>query len=96
MDDLIRGLITLMETPDTFTGPVNIGNPAEISVRDLAEKIIGLTGSGSRLRYLPLPADDPRQRRPDISLARRELGWEPLVDLETGLKKTIDYFRSVL
>ncbi|HOF21316.1 MAG TPA: SDR family oxidoreductase [Bacteroidales bacterium] len=96
VDDLIRGLITLMETPDTFTGPVNIGNPAEISVRDLAEKIIGLTGSGSRLRYLPLPADDPRQRRPDISLARRELGWEPLVDLETGLKKTIDYFRSVL
>ena len=96
VDDLIRGLITLMETPDTFTGPVNIGNPAEISVRDLAEKIIGLTGSGSRLRYLPLPADDPRQRRADISLARRELGWEPLVDLETGLKKTIDYFRSVL
>ena len=96
VDDLIRGLITLMETPDSFTGPVNIGNPVEISVRELAEKIIRLTGSGSGLRYLPLPADDPRQRRPDISLAKRELGWEPVVDLESGLKKTIDYFRTVI
>ncbi len=96
VDDLIRGLITLMDTPDSFTGPVNIGNPVEISVRELAEKIIRLTGSGSGLRYLPLPADDPRQRRPDISLAKRELGWEPLVDLEAGLKKTIDYFRTVI
>lgn len=96
VDDLIAGLITLMETADSFIGPVNIGNPVEISVRELAEKIIRLTGSGSGLRYLLLPEDDPRQRRPDISLAKKELGWEPLVDLKTGLKKTIDYFRSVI
>ena len=96
VDDLIKGLIILMETSESFTGPVNIGNPVEISVRELAEKIIRLTGSRSGLRYLPLPADDPRQRRPDISLAKRELGWEPLVDLEVGLKKTIDYFRTVI
>ena len=96
VDDLIKGLIILMETSESFTGPVNIGNPVEISVRELAEKIIRLTGSRSGLRYLPLPADDPRQRRPDISLAKRELGWEPVVDLESGLKKTIDYFRTVI
>ncbi len=96
IDDLIAGLIKLMDTPDDFTGPVNLGNPSEVSVGALAEKILEMTGSSSKIVYLPLPVDDPRQRRPDISLARKELSWEPLVNLETGLQKTIDYFRQVL
>lgn len=96
IDDLINGMIKLMGTADTFTGPVNLGNPVEISVRELAERIIRLTGAKSKLVYLPLPTDDPKQRQPDISLARKELGWEPVVDLETGLKKTIEYFKSVV
>lgn len=96
IDDLIAGLIKLMDTPDDFTGPVNLGNPSEVSVGVLAEKILEMTGSSSKIVYLPLPVDDPRQRRPDISLARKELSWEPLVNLETGLQKTIDYFRQVL
>lgn len=95
IDDLINGLIKLMATPDTFTGPVNIGNPIEVSVGDLAKKIIRMTGSKSKLVYLPLPEDDPKQRRPDISLAKSALGWKPVVDLETGLGKTIDYFRMI-
>jgi UDP-glucuronate decarboxylase len=85
-----------MGTPDSFTGPVNIGNPAEMAIRDLAALIIGMTGSKSKIVYLPLPQDDPRQRQPDISLARKELGWEPVVTPEEGLNKTIEYFRSVL
>lgn len=96
VDDLIAGLIKLMDTPDDFTGPVNLGNPSEVSVAVLAEKILEMTGSSSRIIYLPLPVDDPRQRKPDITLARKELSWEPLVGLETGLQKTIDYFRQVL
>lgn len=96
IDDLIGGLIKLMDTPDDFTGPVNLGNPSEVSVRALAEKILEMTGSSSKIVYLPLPVDDPRQRRPDITLARRELLWEPVVELESGLRKTIDYFRQVL
>ncbi len=96
VDDLINGMIKLMETPDSFTGPVNLGNPVEISVRELADRIIKLTGSGSKLIYLPLPGDDPKQRQPDISLAKKELGWQPVIDLETGLKKTIEYFKSVV
>jgi len=96
IDDLINGLIKLMATPDTFTGPVNIGNPSEVSVGELAEKIIKMTGSKSKLVYLPLPEDDPKQRRPDITLAMGVLGWQPVVDLETGLKKTIEYFKSVI
>jgi len=96
IDDLIDGFLKLMDTPDTFTGPVNIGNPIEVSVRDLAQKIISMTGSSSRLKYLPLPQDDPQQRKPDISLAKRVLGWQPKVELETGLEKTIEYFRSIL
>lgn len=96
IDDLIAGLIKLMATPDTFTGPVNLGNPIEVSVGDLAKKIIKMTGSKSRLVYLPLPADDPKQRKPDISLAKKVLDWKPVVDLETGLEKTITYFKSVV
>ena len=96
IDDLIDGLIKLMATPDTFTGPVNLGNPIEVSVGDLAKKIIKMTGSKSKLVYLPLPEDDPKQRKPDISLANSALGWQPAVDLETGLSKTIEYFKSVV
>jgi len=96
IDDLIRGLIKLMSAPDTFTGPVNLGNPVEVSVGELAKKIIKMTGSRSKIAYLPLPEDDPKQRKPDISLAKNVLDWQPVVDLETGLAKTIIYFRSVV
>lgn len=96
VDDLIDGMIRLMETPDDFTGPVNLGNPYEISMRELADKIIGMTGSKSKVIYLPIPEDDPKQRQPDISLAKKELGWKPVVELETGLIRTIDYFKSVI
>jgi len=94
IDDLINGLIKLMETPDSFTGPVNIGNPVEVSVGDLAKMIIKMTGSRSKLIYLPLPEDDPKQRKPDITLAKSALGWQPVVGLETGLERTIEYFRK--
>ncbi len=94
VDDLIEGMIKLMDMPDSFTGPVNLGNPVEITVRDLADKIIKMTGSGSRIKYLPLPEDDPKQRKPDISLAIKELDWKPVVDLESGLQKTIEYFKN--
>lgn len=96
IDDLIEGLIKLMNTPDNFTGPVNIGNPIEVSVGELAGKIITMIGSKSKIGYLPLPQDDPQQRKPDISLAEKELAWKPVVDLETGLAKTIEYFRGQL
>jgi len=96
VDDLIDGMIKLMETPDTFTGPVNLGNPVEVSVNDLANKIIKMTGSKSMIRYLPLPEDDPKQRKPDIALAIRELGWKPVIGLEEGLEKTIGFFRNTL
>jgi UDP-glucuronate decarboxylase len=96
IDDLIDGMIRLMDTPDTFTGPVNLGNSNEVSVGDLANMIIRLTGSKSKLIYLPLPVDDPKQRKPDIALAIKELGWQPVVGLEEGLGKTIEYFRSVI
>ena len=93
IDDLIEGMVRMMDdTPDDFTGPVNMGNPGEFTIRELAEKVIELTNSSSRLICEPLPGDDPRQRRPDISLAREVLGWEPRVQLEEGLKKTIAYF----
>jgi len=92
VDDLIEGLLKLMESPDEFTGPVNLGNPNEIAILELAQKIIELTGSGSKIVYKALPEDDPRQRQPDISLAKQELGWEPKTNLEEGLRKTIDYF----
>jgi len=96
VDDLIDGLIKLMDTPDTFTGPVNLGSETDISVNDLANMVIRMTGSKSKITYLPLPEDDPKQRNPDISLARKELGWEPAVGLEEGLERTIGYFRTVI
>jgi UDP-glucuronate decarboxylase len=96
IDDLIAGLIKLMATPDSFTGPVNLGNPIEVSVGDLAEKIIKMTRSKSKLVYLPLPEDDPKQRKPDISLAMKVLDWKPVVDLETGLARTIEYFSKMI
>jgi len=96
VDDLIEGFIRLMATPDEFTGPVNLGNPVETTVRQLAERVIALTGSKSKLVFQPLPQDDPLQRCPDITLARKTLGWEPKVPLEEGLKKTIAYFDALL
>jgi len=96
VDDLIEVFIRLMATPDDFTGPVNTGNPGEFTIKELAEKVIELTGSRSRLEYLSLPSDDPLQRQPDISLAKEALGWEPGVKLEEGLKKTIPYFEQLL
>jgi UDP-glucuronate decarboxylase len=96
VDDLIDGFIRLMNTPDDFTGPVNLGNPVELPVRGLAEKIIAMTGSRSKLIFQPLPQDDPMQRCPDITLARTKLGWQPKVPLEEGLKRTIAYFDGVL
>jgi UDP-glucuronate decarboxylase len=96
VDDLVNGLIGLMNSRDDFTGPVNLGHPSEFSMFELAEKIIRLTGSRSRIVYKPLPQDDPRQRQPDISLARKELGWEPSVELDEGLMATIRYFDGLI
>ena len=95
-DDLIEGCLRLMDTPDEVTGPINIGNPHESSIRELAELVISLTGSASPLVYRPLPQDDPMQRCPDITLARDLLGWEPKVNLHTGLMRTIEYFDALL
>ena len=93
VSDLIEGFIRLMDSPDELTGPVNLGNPVEFSMLELAEKVIALTGSSSRIEYRPLPEDDPVQRQPDIALAREQLGWEPQVQLADGLASTIAYFR---
>jgi len=93
VDDMIEGLIVLMEKRGDLTGPVNLGNPDEVSMFELAGQIIALTGSPSRRKFLPLPEDDPRKRKPDITLARRELGWTPTVEREAGLRNTIDFFR---
>jgi UDP-glucuronate decarboxylase len=95
VDDLIEAMIRMMETRSDFTGPVNIGNPEEFSMLQLAEKIIQLTRSKSKIATRPLPQDDPRQRQPDISLAKRELDWQPAIKLEEGLKKTITYFSKL-
>ena len=95
-DDLVEGLIRLMNSPKDVTGPINIGNPGEFSIRQLAELVIAQTGARSELVQMPLPKDDPRQRRPDITLAREKLGWEPTVPLAQGLEKTIAYFKSVM
>lgn len=95
VDDLINGFLAAMETDDSFIGPVNIGNPGEFTILELAEKVIKLTGSKSKLIFKELPSDDPKQRKPDISLAKEKLNWEPKIDLETGLKKTIEYFKSL-
>jgi len=96
VDDLVDGLTRLMETERAFTGPVNLGNPEEFSMLELAERINRLTKSKSRIKFRPLPQDDPRQRRPDIGLARKRLKWKPKVSLDDGLKETIRYFRRVL
>jgi len=96
VDDLIEAMIRAMDTPNDFTGPINIGNPREFTIRELAEQVIAMTGSRSRLVFAPLPSDDPRQRQPDISLARAVLGWEPAIDLGRGLERTIGYFRGQL
>lgn len=95
VDDLIEAMIRLMNSPDDFTGPVNLGNPSEFTILELARKIIELTGTKSKIIFKPLPPDDPVQRQPDITLARKVLNWEPKVSLEEGLKKTIEYFRNL-
>lgn len=94
-DDLVEGMIRMMEGPDDFIGPVNIGNPGEFTIRELAEKVLKLTGSKCKLIAKPLPADDPVQRKPDISLAKAKLGWQPRVALDEGLEKTIEWFRTI-
>ena len=96
VDDMITGLIRMMNAPDDFYGPVNLGNPEEFTILELAQTVIRLTNSRSRIEFLPLPQDDPVQRRPDISLAKAGIGWSPQISLEEGLLKTIDYFRQVL
>ena len=93
-DDLIKGLITMMETPDDITGPINLGNPTEFTIQQLAEIIIELTGSSSKIKFLPAVSDDPQKRKPDISKAKDILQWEPTVELRAGLVKTIDYFKN--
>ncbi|MBL8029119.1 MAG: GDP-mannose 4,6-dehydratase, partial [Fibrobacteres bacterium] len=95
VSDLVDGMIKMMNT-DGFVGPVNLGNPGEFTMIELAKKVIELTGSKSQLVKEPLPADDPKQRKPDISLAKSKLGWEPKIPLQEGLAKTIEYFRSVV
>jgi UDP-glucuronate decarboxylase len=96
VDDLVEGLIRMMDGPDDFVGPVNLGNPGEFSILELAEMTIKMTGSRSKIIFEELPQDDPLQRQPDITLAKERLGWEPTVDLEVGLAKTVDYFRGLL
>lgn len=96
VDDLIEAFLRFMDTPQDITGPINLGNPGEFTMLELAEKIIYLTGSRSQLVFQPLPQDDPRQRQPDITLARQTLEWEPQVSLEDGLKETIAYFRKII
>ena len=96
VDDLIEGMIRMMNGPDEFIGPVNLGNEGEFTIGELAEKVISLTGSRSKIVSLPLPQDDPSKRKPDISLAVQKLSWRPVVLLEKGLEKTIEYFRTVV
>lgn len=96
VDDLIEGMIRMMNTREDFTGPVNLGNPVEFTIRELADNIIHLTNSRSKIVWMPLPPDDPTQRQPDIRLAKKELDWEPKIPLEQGLKKTIEYFASII
>ncbi len=96
VDDLVEGLIRLMNSPDDVTGPINLGNPGEFTILELAQKVIQLTGSKAKIIHKELPQDDPRQRKPDIALAERTLQWRPSIDLESGLKKTIAYFDQLL
>ena len=95
IDDLIEGMIRMMNTEDEFTGPINLGNPNEFPVLELAERIISMTGSSSKIVFKSLPDDDPKQRQPDITLAKEKLGWQPTVELEEGLKRMIEYFKNV-
>ena len=96
VDDLISAMLLIMNTGDEFTGPINIGNPDEITIQEIAEKIVNVTNSNSKIVYKPLPEDDPRQRKPDISLAKKEINWSPITDLEKGLRQTISYFEKKL
>ena len=96
VSDLIDGFVRLMDTGDDVTGPINIGNPGEFTMLELANEVIALTGSKSKVKHFPLPSDDPKQRRPDITQAQAKLGWEPRVPLREGLTKTIDYFDKLL
>ncbi|WP_090043506.1 UDP-glucuronic acid decarboxylase family protein [Limnohabitans sp. 2KL-27] len=96
VDDLIEGFVRLMSTEPGITGPVNLGNPSEFTMLELAEKVLKLVGGKSKLTHLPLPADDPKQRQPNIELAKDKLGWEPIVSLDEGLKRTVDYFAKLL
>lgn len=96
VDDLVEGFLRLMNTGPDISGPINLGNPGEFTIRELAEKVISMTGSKSKLSFLDLPADDPKQRRPDITKAKEALDWEPTVNLEDGLRQTIDYFERLL
>ena len=96
VDDLVEGLLRLMASPPEFSGPVNLGNPGEFTIRELAERVLSLTGSKANLVFQPLPADDPTQRQPDITLAREKLGWQPTIQLDEGLRKTIAYFERLL
>jgi UDP-glucuronate decarboxylase len=96
VDDLIEAIVRMMETPSGVTGPINIGNPHEFTIREVAELIIKLTGTKSKLRFEPLPSDDPRQRQPDISQAKLTLKWEPKTQLREGLTKTVAYFENIL
>jgi len=96
VDDLIEGFVRMMNSKQGFTGPVNMGNPDEFTILELAQKVIDIIGSQSKIIHKPLPSDDPKQRKPDISLAKEELDWEPKVKLEDGLVKTIGYFEGLL
>jgi UDP-glucuronate decarboxylase len=96
VDNLIEAFVRLMDTDDAFLGPVNLGNPVEFTIKELAEKVVEMTGSKSVLDYRPLPADDPMQRKPDITLAKEKMGWDPEIQLQDGLVKTIEYFRGLL
>ncbi|MFH1583348.1 MAG: GDP-mannose 4,6-dehydratase, partial [Candidatus Falkowbacteria bacterium] len=95
VSDLVDGLVKFMNK-ENFTGPVNLGNPIELKIKEIAEKIITITGSKSKIAYGPLPKDDPKKRRPDITLAKEKLNWQPEVELETGLKQTIEYFKKLI
>jgi UDP-glucuronate decarboxylase len=95
-DDLIEAFVRIMDTPDDFSGPVNLGNPNEFTIAELAELVVELTGSKSRIDYRPLPSDDPKQRCPDIGLAKKHLNWSPTIELREGLMRTIPYFEKLL
>jgi UDP-glucuronate decarboxylase len=96
VDDLIEAFVRMMDTGDDLTGPINCGNPGEFTMLELAETVIRLTESSSKIEFHPLPGDDPRQRQPDISMAKQKLGWEPTIQLEEGLSKTIGYFSKMI